>query len=245
MKSIKIAGLALVAVFAFSAIVAGSAFATPNGPEYKLCAKAPKVEKKYTGEYSDKGCTTEATEGKYKLEEVAEGTAFSGKSKASTFTIAGKVIKCKKDTVTGSILNQFRDTDKIIFSSCTVNGNKSEPCGNVAPGTIETAQLESNLYFVNEAETQPGIALNGEEGVFAEFKCGAETIVIEGVALGTITGGKGITATFAVSGGHQAIQEIWLFEHSFKARLESNNEEVTLETTEEEKPATKGVGVFF
>ncbi len=243
MKSIKIAGLALVAVFAFSAIAAGSAFAEGR-PEYKLCAKAPKVEKKYTGEYSDKGCTTEATEGKYKLDDVAGGTAFSGKSKASTFTVAGKVIKCKKDVITGEINDQFADTDKITFSGCAVNGNKSEPCGNVAPGTIETAQLSSGLYFVNEAETQAGIALNGEEGVFAEFKCGAETIVIEGYLLGTVTGGKGITATFAVSGGKQAIQEVWLFESPIAVHLESNGEEATLETTEEEKPAVKGVGVF-
>ena len=79
MKRIKIVGLCLIALFAFSAVAAASAFAEGR-PEYKLCAKVAKVEGKYNGSYSDKGCTTEATGGKYEREEVAENTAFTGRS---------------------------------------------------------------------------------------------------------------------------------------------------------------------
>jgi hypothetical protein len=234
-------GLCLVAIFAISAVAAAGAYASGR-PEYKACGKTPKVGKTYpTGEFSNKECTDPASGGKYRLEEVAEGTSFTSKSKATVITADGKTVKCKKDTGAGAILSQFEGTDKITFADCAVNGNKKEPCGT--SGSIETNQLATGLFFVNEDETENGVALIGEEGVFADFKCGAQTVVVEGIVLGLIANtSKGEKITFAVSGGHQALQDAWFSESSIPAHLESDGEEATLETTEEQGP--KGVGVF-
>ncbi len=247
MKRIKIVGLSLVALFALGAVTAGSAFASER-PEYKKCGKTPKVEKKTpTGEFSNKECTEAASEGKYRLEGVPANTPFTSKSKGATFKIHGKIVKCKKDTDSGEILSQFVDTEKITFEDCYINGNKKEAaCGNAASNTITTEQLGSQLFYINEAETENGVALYNEEtGVFAEFKCGTETVVIEGILLGSIKNtSKGETITFAVNGGgEQAHRAAWFVGSEMgPLTLESGGEEATLETTDEQGP--KGVGVF-
>lgn len=233
-------GLCLVAVFAMSAVASASASAEGR-PEFKACGKAAKVEKKYTGQYSDKGCTIGAENGKYQREEVAGGTEFTSKTKAVTINVNGKAVKCKKGTDKGEIIEQFDAESTITLSGCTVNGNKSQPCGTA--GTITTDPLTVNLFYLDEEETQVGAALIGEEGIFAEFECGAESIVIEGALLGTVTNTKkGQTYTFAVSGGKQAVQEVWFFGSPIEAHLTSGESEVTVEGVDESGP--KGVGAF-
>jgi hypothetical protein len=241
MKRIKIVGLCLVAVFAFSAVAAASASASER-PEYKKCGKAPKVGKTYpTGEFSNKECTTAAPGGKYRLEEVPAKTAFTSKSKAATLTVAGKVVKCKKDTDKGEILEQFSATVQITFEGCAINGNKKEPCGT--EGKIETKLLNVGLYFLNESNTESGVALNAEEGPFAEFKCGTETVTIEGYLIGSVKNSKkGETISFVVTGGKQAHKTVWVFGEMEPPGLTAGGGEVTLETTDEQGP--KGIGVF-
>jgi hypothetical protein len=133
MRSIKIAGLALVAVFAFSAIAAGSAFAE-SGPKLMVCKKAEKnSEHHYLGTYR-KATPTEEAEGKksecapeqkataleesegvnneYTLEQPEPATVFpfTGKSKSVVITAKGEggtwqVIVCGKSTVAGELNN--------------------------------------------------------------------------------------------------------------------------------------------
>lgn len=240
MKHVRMLGLCLVAVFAMGAVATASAMAKGR-PEFKKCGKAAKVGKVYTGQYSDKGCTIAAEHGKYQREAVAEGTAFTSKTKAVTINVKGKAVKCKKGTDKGSVLDQFDAAVTLTLSSCTVNGNKAEPCGTA--GTITTDPLNAGLYFLNEEETQTGVALSGTEGVFAEFKCGAETIAIEGALLGTVKNTtKGQTDTFAISGGKQAVQEVWFGGGPIETHLTSGESEVTVEATDEQGP--KGVGAF-
>ncbi len=275
MRYVRTLGLCLVAVFAFSAVAAATASAAR--PEYKKCAKAgketvewkegapphEKAKKKavYTGAWENKECTKEDTtdvyrskganpgpEGKYEQLEVAEPFTSKSKTATFTFTAGGKPVTviCKKDTDAGEILDQFTDTEKITFSDCTISGTKTK-CGNVAEGTIETEQLTSNLYFLNEGETEDGVALANEEtGVFASFKCGSETITLEGFLLGSVTndGTKGETITFTTNGsGEQAHKGVWFGDHELgPLSLESEGQEATLTTTDEQGP--KDVGVY-
>ena len=245
MKRIKIVGLCLVAVFAFTAVAAGSAFASGR-PEYKVCSKTPKVGNAYpTGEFSNKECTDAAGGGKYRLESV-KGT-FTSKSKAATFTADGKVIVCKKDSDSGEITSQFTSTEKITFTDCYVNGVKKDgECGNVATSTIETEPLEGQLFFTNEGETENGVGLlNEESGIFASFKCGAETITIEGGVLGSIkNSSKGEVITFAVNGsGEQATKGVWFHGSMIlELSLTAGGKEATMATIDEQGP--KDVGAF-
>jgi len=241
MKHVRMLGLCLVAVFAMSAVVSANAWAEGR-PEYKKCGKAAKVDKKYTGQYSDKECNVSAENGKYQREEVAENTAYTSKTKAVTINVKGKAVKCKKGVDKGSIVSQFESTLTITLSGCAVNGNKAEPCGTA--GTITTDPLATGLYFVNEAETEAGIAVFGSEGVFAEFKCGETSVVIEGILVGAEKNTKkGETLTFATSGGKQAIQDAWFFETPIEAHLTSGESEVTVEGVDETGP--KGIGVYL
>lgn len=242
MKHIKIVGLCLVAVLAFSAVAAATASASER-PEFLKCGKTPKVEKKQpTGEFSNKECTEAQAEGKYRLEAVAEGTPVTGKSKAATFNVDGKVVKCKKSTSEGTLFTQFEDHVTITFSKCGVNGSSKEPCGT--EGTITTGPLDADLFFANEEEKEAVLALFGEAGTFAEFTCGTETIAIEGVVVGTVKNSKkGATFTFAVNGSNeQAVKTLWNFGEFGPVTLESGGKEATLEMTDEQGP--KGVGVF-
>lgn len=240
MKHVRMLGLCLVAIFAMSAVASASAWAEGR-PEFKNCAKASKVGKEYAGHYSDKGCTVAAEHGKYEREEVKEGTPYASKTKAVTINVKGKAVKCKKGADSGVIHNQFGGEETFTLSDCAVNGNKAESCG--ASGTVKTDPLTTALYFVNKAETQPGIAIYGTEGVFAEFKCGTENIVIEGILLGAVTNTtKGQTDTFAISGGKQALQDAYFSGEGIEAHLTSGESEVTVEGVDETGP--KGVGVF-
>lgn len=242
MKHIKIVGLCLAAVFAFSAVAAATASASGR-PEFRKCGKTPKVEGKLpTGEFANKECTEAQAEGKYRLEAAAEGTSFAGKSKGATFTADKKSVTCKKSTSAGSTISRFSADVTITFSKCVITGTK-EPCGT--EGTITTGPLEANLFFANEEEKAAVVGLNDEAGPFAEFKCGTETITIEGFLLGTIkTTKKGTTSTFALSGGKQAVTTVWENGTLGPVSLESGKEEATLEMTEEDKYANKGTGVF-
>src|ERR1700742_3734355 len=88
MRRIKMMGLCLVAVLAVAAVAVSSASAAL--PEYKVCAKATKVGKTYTGEFTDKLCSAKSgtKEGKYELEswEAAKKKGFKGKNGVSTLT---------------------------------------------------------------------------------------------------------------------------------------------------------------
>jgi hypothetical protein len=209
--------------------------------------KCGKASPKGTGKYSNSTCTTPNAEGKggFELESV-EGTAFTSKGKTPTFTVAGKAIKCKKLTDAGEYLGGGFDIETITFTSCDANGNKKEPCTSegAAGGTIKTDSLISILVPLNEEETQVGVALEPAESAWAVFKCGSETIEVQGGVLGTVTNAaKGQAIAFAVSGGKQQPGSYWTGAEFAKLNLYTGAEvEATLAGTDEQGP--KGVGAF-
>lgn len=212
MKSIKIAGLCLVAVFAFSAVAAGSAFASEAEPvpTFKVCAKATKVGKSYTGKYNDKACTEANAEGKgkYELEEVAPGTKLSGTSKetkinAKSTAGATEAITCSKDTVAGEITGPNSFTDTVTYSKCVANGEKKTgACEDIV------AAGGGELYWINAGETVAGAVT----GAPAPFKCGTATVELKNSLISTVVNAsKGFNVVAAVNGsGEQEDRAFWV-----------------------------------
>jgi hypothetical protein len=238
MKRIRIAAVCLAVAFAFSAIVAASAFAEGR-PEFVKCGKAAKVGGKYTGKYSEKACTTEASPpstGKYEREPVAEGTKITGKSKKTTIKAVGvngksQEIVCKKDTFAGEITGPSTFRGTVTLEGCIGNGSKTEDkCGNSGAETIVWNKKFSARYLEpGETEaTKRGIVMPYPEG----FTCGTEEVALAGILVGTAENtSKGVKIAFNVTGGHQEDRRFFL-------EGEENTEEIPLFTEPGDAEAT-------
>ncbi len=254
MKRIRTLGVCLVAMFAIGAVAVAGASA--GEPTFKSCVKAAKVGKSYVGKFTSKECTPASkveTGGKYELAEVESGTPFTIKSKATTLTVEGKVVKCKKDKGVGQIIAGEVEFLTINFEGCAVNGNKKEPCTTTGQpaGVIATDELLGLPKWVNASETQIGLVIYNGEFIFAEFDCGSGPIVLRSVLIGTATNTKkGINVVFKVSGGKQEQRAYWqeaeeqtsFGEAPFHLYTEPGKKEATMESSEEQGP--KGVGIF-
>jgi hypothetical protein len=215
MKRIKIMGLALVAVFAFSAMAVASASATPVVQHlFQLCVKAKKVGKVYSGNYTGSKCTQAtfvATNGKYTLVS-AVGDKTTSKSATSTLysyipasetepwtggTVVGTVV-CKKSAGTGTITSNALLLSVINFETCTSEGKKCTSPGNTK-GDIKTFPLsaelklsdtESGPLLVSVATPQSGLAEN-PNNYDAEFNCEGLEVKTSGSSIGMLTGNEG------------------------------------------------------
>jgi len=129
MRSIRLAGVAVLAVFAISAVTASAAFAT--GPVWKVAG-------------------TELKAGQTK--------AITAKQKTSFTLTAGSLITvlCDKATSSGEIIGGVPGTDKakITFSECVVKGFEST-CHVNSPGeeagTIFT-EAKTELVYIGSSE---------------------------------------------------------------------------------------------
>ncbi len=198
---VSILGLALVALFAITALAAASASAAQ--PEFKVCGKAAKnaVTKKYEGKY-EKGCTAKNAkgEGKYETEEVKTPAAFTGKSKASTFYYYNEhgivwEVTCTKDAAKGDITSPTEYVEAITFEKCSATNEVTkakDSCPNITVGEPFSAL----------AETYPG-----EEAGFVTigytltFTCGSvEFTAMNNFGVGKVENGKkGPLGVFAVN----------------------------------------------
>lgn len=142
MNRLRILGLALVAVFAMSAVAVSSASAAKNGPHWWVC------EKDATGLFSNSECSTSGTG--WESKELTTGTRkitfTSGETKLKT---ASDLIVCKKDKGTGEIIGGWPGTDKatITFEECKVTKPFSCEVKN-AGGTFGTIITTVNTELV-------------------------------------------------------------------------------------------------
>jgi hypothetical protein len=251
-KHVRKLGLCLGAVLILGALVAASASAAEL--EYRTCVKTAKSGKVYVGQYLDKACTEKASEAqfkegkknKYEAQSVAEETTFTSKSKAVVITVAGKIVKCKKSVGTGEFTTERFGTTSITFSGCGVNGSTKAPCESPSAGAgiIKTSTLHSGLVWLDEAETKVGVLLTNASGDM-QIKCGAESFTVKGRLIGSVTNTtKGMTLTFAVTGGKQAITSYWLEEEEFgpfSLFTENGEEEVEATISLADEEGAKGV----
>jgi hypothetical protein len=183
MTKLRILGLALVAVFAFSAV--GSSIASAKEPTWWVCQKGTGSE-----EFTDHTCTTKQAGGGWIEKELAAGEHFGVtfeqksteavkkrmKAKVGSITLA---LTCEKDKGVGDILGGVPGTDKLLsdtFEKCTVveptTGCKLEN------GSIAVAKSNTTLRWRESTNEKALDQIAPETGtVFATFK-------LEGCLLG-------------------------------------------------------------
>ncbi len=218
---LKMMGLCLVAVFALTAAISASASAAE--PAFYECHKL--TTKPYTGKYTDKKCSVEASpteisegkKNKYELQEGigTKGKAFKGKGGAATLhtPAVGGEVSCKSFKDEGHVTTPTTE-GKVIseFKVCTSLGKKCASAGQKA-GTIKTNSLAGELGYINKASKSVGVALKAETGsVLAEFNCEGLEIVTTGSVIGTLEPVNVFTKTevnkFQVNGeGFQTVKK--------------------------------------
>lgn len=190
MKRMRIVGLALVAVFAFSALVASSASALP---EYGVCTA------KAGGKYLDGNCTKAGKPGAFEFVKVPAKKGFTslGTTPGVLQTVGGSEVKCTGETAKGEYLSttSTKAVHNVVvsFSGCELPllGIK---CNTKAAGegNIVTNTLEGKLAYISktsktvEQELKPVKTAPGK--LFVEFECGGGAVVIK-VGAGAGKGG--------------------------------------------------------
>jgi hypothetical protein len=226
MRYLRISGLCLTAVVAASAIATTSASA--ELPALYECAKATKVGKKYTGKFTDKKCTKEASkteieEGKTNKYEFQEWNkepkkvkSFKGKGGRAFLAIEHFVtISCAKSTDSGRFTGPKTAGDVVaVFSGCEISGLK---CSNTSKaGEIRTNPLDGEVGYINKAKKEVGADLKPESGpYFAEFECEEPgtplRLRVSGSVIGRVgpvdTMTKEATFEFRDPGGRQEVQK--------------------------------------
>jgi hypothetical protein len=201
MKRMKLVGLSLIAVFAFTALAAGSASAA--SPEFKVCAKAAVKE---GGTFNDKLCTVAskggAKEGKYELAgiEKAKKTALKGGNGVSILKVyipgTGVVgtTQCAKAKDTGELTGAKTTKTVAKFEKCTSSGKVCTSPGAAKAGTIETFGLKGELFATAQSATGVAVQITGEGagGKSAEFNCEGEEISTVGAVSAEATGNIGV-----------------------------------------------------
>ena len=208
MKRMRIVGLCLVAVFAFTAIAASSAFAEPSG-EFGFCVK------KTGGKYENSGCTKEkAGATKFEWEPLTTPVGLSGKMKEGTLatleTVKGTKITCKKEHNTGEIATAHEVANVVAtFEECETS---KIPCHNEGTSTIKTNPLSGGTGVEKKGTTPPSNNKMAEElhgpggGALAEFECSGLKVVVTGSVLHPVASGKMLTKTtekFSATKGEQ------------------------------------------
>jgi hypothetical protein len=215
MKRIKVAGLCLVAAFAFSA----AAVSTAQAGEYGKCIELKAENKLYHGYYTGKGCeektkvseaekTAGGKKNKYEWEPTPVGSKIPYTSTGKSATLEGEAgdITCKKNVDEGEITGPKTDKDKVKFEECTLSLSK-EACWNTGTptskgGTIET--FTDNTKLIDHGEK----GLSGDEPaegeVWTEFYEEEETTGFTGpghyLAAFECYVEKGVSIPFEVEG---------------------------------------------
>lgn len=191
--------LCALAVCVAGAFAASSAWA--GEPEYKGCGKAAKSGKSYTGAYANKTCSEVEPkhEGHYEL--VAPKLPSKVKSTIGkvdiylydpmTETVEGH-FECASGKGAGEITSGRDGTVSISFKGCQATKTLAGPCNSPGQksGVVTSEPLSSKLVWLNEAETEVGIAYTAAKagGAITKVVCagGAETAEMVGTMVARI-----------------------------------------------------------
>lgn len=234
MQRIRPLGLALVAVFAISAVASASASAAL--PEFVHCVK--QTTKKF--EWTEKECKTKSGNktGEFEKEAVKAGvgklkfTSTSGKGTLETK--GGAKVTCTSDTDKGE-LTGAKEAKKVVvtFKGCETLGLKCQT--GVVEGEIVTKELKGTLGYINKTKKEVGLSLTPAVagGPFVEFKCGPKeeikVVVKEGEGkggnsvIGAITPVNVLSKTFTLKFTQvKGVQAPEMFEGGVRDVLESS-----------------------
>jgi hypothetical protein len=197
MKRLRMVAMVFAAALALALV--GSASASAAEPAFYECAKAEKVEGKYTGKFLDKKCSEEATAeeiekgktNKYELQEgIRKGKTYKGSGAGGNYNIKGLGgWDCASSSDTGKLTSPTSAGDAVItFKGCEFNGKKLES-GETA-GEIVTNPLKWGLGYLEGKGTKTprvGIDISAESGeVLMIAHMGALTFAVTGAVIGEI-----------------------------------------------------------
>jgi hypothetical protein len=195
MSRIRIIGLALVAVFAMSAVGAASASASAL-PAFTT-GKCIKVTAG-TGWWTNNTCTTESPTkmGEFEWEEPVQ-KEFTVKSGVTKLKTKNHTIECKTDEngTKHEITGPKHVSVIVVFKECKDVGTGAS-CGT--GGVITTNALKGWLFYIKEAAPKEvGVFFEPEVAgkPFAEFKCSILTVKVTGCASSSITPANKIVKT--------------------------------------------------
>jgi hypothetical protein len=189
-------------------------------PERGTCKTATKGH----GEYLNDRCTELGEKGgtgkEFVWEPVSKATAFTsttGEATIEAFTPEGAEepgFTCTKSKGKGKILTATTSETVITFEGCTVAGEKCTGGAKATAGEIVTFPVDGTLGTIGGG-SGVGERLNGAgpEGLFAEFKCGANEIKWRSGPIGELTptnekASAAIHLSFVAEGGTQEFEEI-------------------------------------
>jgi hypothetical protein len=236
MRLVRLLGL-VVAALAVAAMTASAAFAV--APEYGRCVKVPKIEKKYGGTYTDKGCTKAATtkeeeEGKKNKYEWLSGTVkpmqTSSGGKATLQEVGKYAVGCEAESSTGEYFGT-KEARKLVvkFTGCHVPPYVCNSPGH-PEGELVTKELEGRAVWKNEAKHEAALDLypaHGEE-LFISFSCGELTVKVRGSILVPVQANK-MASTFQLKykqkNGFQEVKDYEEGGKLFEDILEADFEE--------------------
>ncbi len=181
MKRIGIVAVTAAAI-ALVALSAASVAAAAGGPEYLVCAKAAKVNKKPTGHYSNKECSevNATNEGKYERVTATKfpvkTTAKFGETKIYLYNPMEhkyeSEVPCKTGSASGSINNSTEGTIKLTYKGCNVPKEFADHEPSQFPGAcnspgkkteeVVSETLATRLVWLDEAKTVPGLLIAPE-----------------------------------------------------------------------------------
>ena len=204
MKRFKIVGLCLVAVFALTAVMASGA----QAGQWGTCTKAAKNGKVYTGNYTDKLCSTKAAEknGKYEWVPNAANIPFTSEGPASHLKGAAGEIACEHGTDSGTFEGATKDTDTFTFDGCKLKPFElaCKSYNTAEAGQIVTNALASELIDNGQKglsgkepaagevwmqETNKGTTTDpvfGPGPFLADFECGGIPFAVTGSVSGVV-----------------------------------------------------------
>ncbi len=222
-KRTRTFGLWLAAVLTLTACVVTSAAA--ELPEFKVCGKATKVGKAYTGRYDNGTCSVIDTksEGKFELQawEAAKKKTFRSSGESATFDsyiegfgVTG-TLTCKSSRGSGQITGPKEATTTLTFSKCRSSGESCASEGQKA-GTIVTAPLTETFLLTRVGEEYALVdVIEPHEGdPFFTISCGAESVRTTGSLIGEVTGdinaiSRTWTESFSLNAsGEEILQEV-------------------------------------
>lgn len=233
MKRISTAGLCLVAALALSAVVVASA--TAAAPEYKTCLAVKKVDRKYTGKYNNKTCSSIniAGEGKYELGEWNAGKKVTTKGKGGagvnklvdpfTQTVEGATA-CTGEKTVGEITGAKTSVTTVEYKGCK-NGAKNCNSAGEGKGKIKTELLLGELVPLGSG-SEVGILITSaaDPGVapLAVYECEGLDVTAVGAVIGEVTGNVGAaskksTDTFEHGAG---VMQKYLYAGGLGAKVE-------------------------
>lgn len=209
MRRIKFLGLAGVVLLATLGVLAATASAE-EGPVWVECAKLTKnAEKKYTGKYTTKTCSPEASAGeiaegkknKYELKAgVGKAKAFKGKGTVTKIEVhtplANFPINCASSATGGTPATPNLETGvsivlkkcEFLEQKCTSPGAKAgELKGSGLVGELGTLKPETDGVGPAPAVGLKIKAAGGEKEAMIKFECGAEQYVVAEM-LGAVIG---------------------------------------------------------